>query len=1300
MLDQYRLCLLPFIQGFDGNNLSFNILILPQIGPQWNGNPLQLLPLGFPNAASTGPAFATSDLQFEARIISGLGQFPSSTLSDDTIALGIPGTAPDAPALFTELQNHFNIKNSPVAGDFAEAPKKSLFIKKYLTKNYRAAFNFSAPRVPEAVIDDSYHCAVKEDKKRNPNFQVTPDEVTWGKVYAYCLRHPLLARRMGLIRDVSIPVDTSLLTDGGFLYVSLAEGSDYMVNPGTDDHFNFIRHYATRIPALESGTARTLFSPVLFPVLYNVAGPTGNYDQVFIEASDYDDGFAKIVHANQPLSQNLLAEEEDGFSPLTDIGIRLGWDDEQVLIWQNRQLKEMDNQPGQRLDAPMGVFSYRIDMRELGDTDWSSLVEVASKSALQLGPVNLGTYTGELGVEVHPMQLDGDQQNGQYWLPSYFTNWNGQSLVLPDEIAADLFHTNQATTDATNLGRMYNPSGLENVSLRYGHNYQFRVRLMDPTGGGPTAAADPFHEAPAPIADIHFKRFVKPEPLRIGNMPRFPDVEVDTYFSDDNIILRRPLLGYPSVVYTDKYADPIPLLQAASDAAIGVDSFGIADPDVIQVQVEVEVRSLKMDNLLSISGDEPYIHLYTTYRDLPATFEDSLEIPLVFQDAPILNFGDPADLGDLNTTEADLLNLSEIILPTGREIRLTLRGVGQEDPNYYGATDTHIGKPIQIKLRRQSTDETDLLAQLSPSRSIRGIYMQPEPEQANNGRISSLLLRRDANTQPSLIQRLADQLDVENKGLTLVGEKGQRVVFGCSRRLRHTLAPDHSSLTFASKDELVNQWIVAITLQLDRDWTWDGMEQVSFEIFREKQFGEGPIGDNNGRPIGDLELHQVAPINALQKPDRSKTTLIFLDAVEPKSSAPGAFPDIINLDYRIESRFKQTELPENQDEPVEYSLMLPVTTVPTQVPKIASAGVALSPYKRNEAYSASEAREHYLWLEFEEPVLGPNDNFFIRILGYAPDPLLSDNRLETFVPPEEPALNIDPELIRVITPGQSDDQAGLGAMQPLEKAVDSDRHFLIPLPPGLHPESNELFGFFTYEIRTGHTQVWSTAQGRFGRALRTTGVQHPAPTLFCTCHRDEKEILVEAPYAMAVLNGKNITAHPPRTEIWALLYAQVKQVDGKDFRNILLDEQKLELIPRRNTRQETTIGTFVVLKGNEDAPTRAALHWNNAHVNQMLRSLGLPLDADLSVVCVEMMPRIEAPPIPGSTTTTRASGANQSNLVESVRTLRGNSSSGLTEETTTTVQTSLRPLSNQLGHYRILRTSPLTPVPEVCCTEC
>ena len=768
------------------------------------------------------------------------------------------------------------------------------------------------------------------------------------------------------------------------------------------------------------------------------------------------------------------------------------------------------------------------------------------------------------------------------------------------------------------------------------------------------------------------------------------------------MVVRRPLLGYPSVVLTGKYADPISLLQAASDALKGVESFGIPDPDVLQIQVDVEVRSLKMDNRLSLSGREPFIHLYTTFRDLPADFDSSLNIPLEFRDANVLRFGDPADLGHLGVNQNELSNLVQLVLPTGREIRLTLRARGDGDPSYYGGPESHIGKPVQLKVRRESTNETELLANLSLSRQIRGLYFQPDPPQPWDGRVDSLLLRRGVPRTPAMIQRLAQQLDVDHKGLTLVGERGQRVVFGCSRAIRHTLAPDNSSITFASKDELLNHWVVALNLQVDRDWSWDMLEEVSFEIFRDKKFlSDGDIDDNQGRPVGDLEMKATASINALQDADRSKTTLIYLDAVEPKSSKPQpgnpaetAFPDVIQLEYRIEPRFKQA--PAQQDAPSdELKVELPVTNPPAQVPRIVSAGIALSKYQRDEEYTRSEPRQRFLWLEFEEPVRDPNDSLFIRRLGYSPDPLLSDNRLETFVPPDEPPLNIDPELLRTITPGQSDDQAGLNAMEPLEKASDSDRHYLVPIPPGLHPESNELTGLYTGEIRVGHSKIWSTAQSRFGRPLRTTGVQHPAPTLFCTCHRDEVELLVHAPHAMAVLNGKNVTADPPRTEIWALLYAQVKQADGKDHRNILLEERKLSLIPKKSETLITAEGDVVLAKGNENAPAQSSITWADGEIDALLEGLGLPTGSSLSVLCVEMMPHFGSFQQSANPSSAAAPQSGESTFLGDVGAVRGNTAAA-TSFSSSSEQPQLRPLSSHLGHFRILRTSPLTPVPDVC----
>jgi hypothetical protein len=142
---------------------------------------------------------------------------------------------------------------------------------------------------------------------------------------------------------------------------------------------------------LELTNERSVFAAVQFPVLFKKPAdivdpvPKGNFDQVFIEASEYDDGFSKIIHAFQPISHNILREESDGFHPTKEVGIRLGWDDEQILIWYIRQMME-DESAGtnKRLDAPLGVFGYKIDVREKGSADWNSLNGVTNKIPLQI----------------------------------------------------------------------------------------------------------------------------------------------------------------------------------------------------------------------------------------------------------------------------------------------------------------------------------------------------------------------------------------------------------------------------------------------------------------------------------------------------------------------------------------------------------------------------------------------------------------------------------------------------------------------------------------------------------------------------------------------------------------------------------------------------------------------------------------------------------------------------------------------------------------------------------------------------
>src|SRR5262249_24586702 len=184
--------------------------------------------------------------------------------------------------------------------------------------------------------------------------------------------------------------------DGGWMYVTLAPASDAFALTALPDA---LKMYATRIPPLRE--PRSLLTPVLFPVAATV--PPGPYDDLFQEAADYDDGFAKIVHGTQPTRIDALRDDEVGPRPPKDVGIRLGWDDEQLTVWLNRQTDPV----AAPLDAPLGVHGYRVDVRAGTSGAWSSLVR--AQGPVVVGPITVGNFRGELEVQALPTQLEGQK---------------------------------------------------------------------------------------------------------------------------------------------------------------------------------------------------------------------------------------------------------------------------------------------------------------------------------------------------------------------------------------------------------------------------------------------------------------------------------------------------------------------------------------------------------------------------------------------------------------------------------------------------------------------------------------------------------------------------------------------------------------------------------------------------------------------------------------------------------------------------------------------------------------------------
>jgi hypothetical protein len=1130
-----RLSLLPYAQSYDGGHLHVRLLMLPSSSP--------LDPLGDPGS----PSFATANLTLSVVLTSGLADMPPA--GTQIVTSEVSPAPAQAAALFGDLATTFMIDPAPAAA----SPRRAMTVLKHLPPSYREASGVTVPRSPYTRTDDSYACAHTQVGTARP----LPDRaapIPWGRVIAIALRQPLLAEALGLIRPLTVAVPAGALDHGGWLHVTLDPSGD----AGLLGISGALAVFATRIAPLPA--PRALFSPVLFPV---PASTTVSYDEPFVEAIDYADGFTKIVHTAQQRVADPYAEVEDGTRPARETGIRLGWDDEQVAIWINRQVQVLGPTDP---DTTMGVAGYRIDVREHGTAAWHSLC--AAAGPVTVGATNLGNFAGELPVETAPVQLNA-QATGEYWLGAYFTRWVGGAVIGGDPIGMRL---SGAPAPAGGGVTPADPG----VALTYGTTYDFRVRLADHSGGGPASADSPFVPGLAPTGTQAFRRWVRPGRARV-QQPATPDAA--------EVRVNRPLLAYPAYPCTgvaNAVADLLADLPAAN--AEGREP-ALPDPDVTSVQVNVQVRAPGFDP----QSTDGYVLLYTAERDFPATATDALTLHLAWQDVH-----DAATLSDPGA--------GALPVPTNRNVRLEVRALGRPDPHhdYFGADDVRIGPPAVVDLRRAAADERALLITGPPAEFVRALYLQPDP--LDDPTLAAATSAAGQGGQPGdSLARVGAALDLDRNDLTLRSKPGARMVFGAAAGLRHTLGPDHGSVTVASRSELTRQWIVALRMRIDRDWTWDGLADSGIAVLRD------------GTEVGRLQLVPTLAAEAqVLGAGRTSTELLFLDVVDTRP-APGAFPRPTTVSYELHADWLSA--PGQADDPLAtQDITLPVTTTPAQVPQLVSVGVALSPYRHSDTYSSTEPRTRMLWLQFAGPPDDNDDEYFARVLRSAPDPLVAGAR-DDEVPdqPVEPPLPIDAEYTRVIVPGQSDDRAGAGAMQRLIPG-DQPGYYLLPLPPGVHEDDPGLLGFWTYEFRVGHATIWSTAQGRFGHALRVAGVQHPAPSLPCSVARFPTGLVASASYAVPVYNGTSVRPFPPATQIWILLYTQVERADRGGYRNILLGRR----LARPDREKAYLRG------GSGTAQLSADAAWSQYEIAALLQAVGMDEESPLSVLAVEVLPNEQA----------------------------------------------------------------------------
>ena len=131
-------------------------------------------------------------------------------------------------------------------------------------------------------------------------------------------------------------------------------------------------------------------------------------DSAQYEADLYLDGFAKVVHASQPTTSDSVTGDTTTIVPGTDAGIQIGWDDEQVTTWVNRQIQIAQamaaSTPTQEL--PFTVLGYRVDVREAATDPWASLC-AASGTLNAVNVFNTSFSSQDLCVEPTPIKNAG-----------------------------------------------------------------------------------------------------------------------------------------------------------------------------------------------------------------------------------------------------------------------------------------------------------------------------------------------------------------------------------------------------------------------------------------------------------------------------------------------------------------------------------------------------------------------------------------------------------------------------------------------------------------------------------------------------------------------------------------------------------------------------------------------------------------------------------------------------------------------------------------------------------------------------
>ena len=639
-----KLRILTFPQRIAGRPLDLHVLLLP------TQRLLNVL-VAFPSQLIRAPRWScrrsSGDSLLEMDAISGLASYPFSNPA--LLAATAPRCSRCRPTPRSRRTCPRCMKGCARSSSSYQASAKTRRARRRrwpmrtasastCRESYRTAFNFTTPRTEFAKTDDSYHCAIRRSSEKNDAFKQSKDEITWGRVVAFCLRQPLLAERIGLLHRLDGDAAVRRLLQGGRvgLLPSHVRRSPTSTSSTPAPSFS---SYAARIPPIDE--PRQLFAAMQFPV---VAGPA-QPERRLRHAQDRGLRLRRWVREDRArdAAGQLEPPERRARRPAPSEGHRrpprLG----------RRADSDLAEPAAARRPGDAGQAHRRAAGRVLLPRRRSR----GRRSRLALArphPEQGGADAGgdrrsraaqtelETGVQVFPSKVNGAIDTA-YWLPSYFTQWYGavarpprrsrRGSSTPPARSPSPARISDANIKAkpTQKGDLYEPCSPTDCELKYGHEYEFRVRLGDLTGGGPLEDDDELNDAPATSASLVFQRYVAPKRLTVT--PDDPQDDEDAgsvQFLQGTLVHRRPTASRdiprsssPSSTPTTRSRScwTTRLSASAKPAGQTIKEYrdvSYFDPDVDRMLVVVDVKTLLLDNQASASEREPFIRLYSTLR--------------------------------------------------------------------------------------------------------------------------------------------------------------------------------------------------------------------------------------------------------------------------------------------------------------------------------------------------------------------------------------------------------------------------------------------------------------------------------------------------------------------------------------------------------------------------------------------------------------------------------------------------------------------------------------------------------------